>query len=114
MILVICIYRSPTGNFAHFMKGIDTILNHFRKPNCESVICGDINIDYLNEKCYKWQQLDALLTIYNLISTVRYPTRRMNGSNSAIDNIFIDLSHDGTYTLYPIINGLSDNNGQIL
>ena len=72
------------------------------------------NIDYLNEKCYKRQQLDALLATDNLISTVRYPTRRMNGSNSAIDNIFIDLSHDGTYTLYPIINGLSDHDGQIL
>ena len=63
------------------MKGIDTILNHFRKPNSEITICGDINIDYLNDKCYKQQQLDALLTTYNLISTVRYPTRSMNGSN---------------------------------
>jgi hypothetical protein len=65
MILVICIYDSPAGNFAHFMKGIGTILNHFRKRNSEIIICGDINGDYLNEKCYKRQQLDALLATYN-------------------------------------------------
>ena len=41
MILVICIYRSPTGNFAHFIKRIDNILNHFRKPDCEIIICAD-------------------------------------------------------------------------
>jgi hypothetical protein len=53
------------------MKDRDAILNHFRKPNSEIIICGDIYIDYLNKKCYKQQQLDALLVTYNLISTVR-------------------------------------------
>ena len=29
MIYVMCIYRAPTGNFVHFMKGLDSILNQF-------------------------------------------------------------------------------------
>jgi hypothetical protein len=29
-------------------------------------------------------------------------------------NIFIDISHKGKYTLYPLINGLSDHDGQII
>jgi hypothetical protein len=59
-------------------------------------------------------KLDALLATYNLISTVRFPTRSLNGSISAIDNIFIDKSYKGKYTLYPFINGLSDHDGQII
>ena len=39
---VISIYRSPTGNFANFIKGIDAILNQLYKPNIEIIICGDI------------------------------------------------------------------------
>jgi exonuclease III len=80
---IICIYISPTGNFVQFRKGIDTILNQFSKPNIEIIIFGDININYLDENCYKQQQLDAQLATYNLISTVRFPTRILNGSVSA-------------------------------
>jgi len=94
-------------------KGIDIILNQFSKPNIEIIICGDININYLDENCLKWQ-LDALLATYNLISTVQFLTRSLNGSISTIDNIFIDKSHKGKYTLYPVINGLSDHDGQII
>ena len=113
-IYVICIYRSPTGNFALFIKSIDTILNQLYKPNMEIIVCGDININYLDEICNKRQQLDALLATYNLISTVRFPSRSLNGSISATDNIFIDISHCGKYTLGPSINGLSDHDGQII
>jgi hypothetical protein len=93
MIYVICIYRSLTGNFVCFIKGIHTILNQFSKPNIEIIVCSDINIEYLDETCYKKQQLDALLATYSLISTGQFPTRSLNGSTSAIDNIFIDISH---------------------
>ena len=58
--------------------------------------------------------MDALLATYNLISTIRFPKRGLNGSSSAIDNIFIDISHCGKYTIAPFINGLSDHDGQII
>jgi exonuclease III len=50
---VISIYRSPTGNFANFIKGTDAILNQLYKPNIETIICGDINVNYLDENCNK-------------------------------------------------------------
>jgi exonuclease III len=78
MMYVICSYRSPTGNFVRFVKGIDTILNQLGKPDIEIIVCGDINIDYLDENCYKRQQLGTLLATYNLISTVRFPTNLSN------------------------------------
>jgi len=52
-IYVISIYRSPTGNFANFIKGIDAILNQLHKPNIEIIIRGDINVNYLDENCNK-------------------------------------------------------------
>jgi hypothetical protein len=79
-----------------------------------TLVCGDINIDYLDENCHKRHQLGALHATYNLNSTVRFPTRTLNGSISAIDNIFIDISHNGKHSLYPPINGLSDHNSQII
>ena len=80
------------------IKGIDIILNQFNKPDIEIILCGDININCLDENCYKQQQ-DALLATYNLISTVQFQTGSLNGSISAIDYIFIDKSHKGKYTL---------------
>jgi exonuclease III len=98
----------------HFIKGVDTILNHPNKSNIEIIICGDVNINYLAENCNKRQQLDNLLATYNLISTIGFPTRITNGSASAIDNIFIDISHIGRYTACPVINGLSDHDAQVI
>ena len=51
MIYVTCIYRSPTGNFVCFIKGIDAILNQLSKPNIEIRVCSDINLDHLDENC---------------------------------------------------------------
>ena len=66
--------------------------------------------------CYKRQQLDAVIATYNLISTVQFPTGSLSGSISTIDNIFIYtcIYHKGKYTIYPLINGLFDHDGQII
>jgi hypothetical protein len=75
------------------------------------IICGDININYL-ENCKKRQQLDALLQTYNLIETVLFPTRKTNAFSLAIDNVFITRSKN--YTIFPHINGLSDHEAQLI
>jgi exonuclease III len=77
IIYILSVYRSPTGNVMHFIKGIDTILNHLSKSNIEIIICGDVNINYLAENCNK-RQLDNLLATYNLVSTIGFPTRIIN------------------------------------
>ena len=51
---------------------------------------------------------------YNLTSTVNFPTRIQKNSATAIDNIFIDTSKMGNYTISPIINGLSDHDAQFI
>jgi hypothetical protein len=62
----------------------------------------------------KKSQLNFLLNSYNLFSTVDFPTRISNTSKSAIDNIFIDYSRIGKFKLFPIYNGASDHDAQLM
>jgi hypothetical protein len=55
-----------------------------------------------------------LLASFNLVSTVNFPMRLQNNSATAIDNIFIDASLQGNYVIYPLCNGLSDHDAQLL
>ena len=75
------------------------------------MVCGDININYL-ENCKKRQQLDALLQTHNPIATVSFPTRKSKASTTAIDNIFITRTKN--YIINPHINELSDQEAQII
>ena len=77
------------------------------------IICGDINTNYLNESANK-SKLDNLLLSYNLTSLINFPTRVQNTSATAIDNIFLDVSHYESYAVTPIINGMSDHDAQLL
>ena len=77
------------------------------------IICGDININYLESSNYK-TQLDCLLASYNLSTAVNFPTRITKNTSTAIDNIFIDKTKNSDYTIEPIIKGLSDHDAQEL
>ena len=56
--------------------------------------------------------MDAPLQTYDLIGTVSFPTRKTNASSSAIDSIFITRSK--SCSISPHINGLSDDEAQII
>ena len=55
-----------------------------------------------------------MLTSYSLYSIVDFPTRTNNTNSTAIDNIFINKFKHENYEIYPLINGLSNHNAQIL
>jgi len=59
-------------------------------------------------------QLDTVLHSYTLTGIVDFPTRFGLTSQTAIDNVFIDISTMGNYKLYPLISGLSDHDAQML
>jgi len=77
------------------------------------VICGDISVNYLIDNNRR-SQLDAVLHCYNLMGVVEFPTRFGLNSQTAIDIVFIDTSTIGKYDLYPLRNGLSDYDAQLL
>jgi hypothetical protein len=113
VLCIITVYRSPSGNFNHFLETLDAVLQLVYSPSLGIIICGDININYLvvNEQR---KQLDNLLRLYNLVGIVDFPTRLTNTSSTAIDNVFIDMSGFHDYVVMPFINGLSDHDAQIL
>ena len=103
----------PTGDFNQFIKKnlIDT-LKHLYKSKTEFLIRGDINTYYLKET-NRTKQLASLLT-YNLLHTVNFATIIQNNLSTDIDNIFVDNSRLNFSSISATINGLSDNNAQIL
>ena len=111
-LIIICIYRSPTGNFKYFVNKLEVILNGLYNATTYVILCGDFNINHL-EVCSKKQQLESFLASFNLFSTVTFPTRIGANSSTLIDNIYIHInSHN--FTVYPIINCLSDHDAQTI
>jgi exonuclease III len=89
-IVIICIYRSPTGKYSQFLSFLDATLKHLHTPNTKFLICGDVNVDYLLDS-HRKTQLIALLHTYNLPHTTSLFTTIFNCRVSYIDNIFIDI-----------------------
>jgi len=99
-IIVLCVYRPPSGNVEYFLNSLEQILNQLYTNSTNIIICGDININYLANTNNK-RQLDALLASYGLYSIVDFPTRSKNCSSAAIDNIFIDKFKNYNFTINP-------------
>jgi len=110
---IMTIYRAPTGNFEAFLNRLDNILKTLYKTDSKLIVCGDTNIDYLSDS-EKKRQLDAVLLSYNLFAIVHFPTRSQYQSSTAIDNIFIDTYKFTNYIVFPLHNGLSDHDAQLL
>ena len=108
---IIAIYSNPSGNFDLFITKLDTILRELYTSALEYIICGGININYLVDSDRK-SQFEALLKTYNLISVVNFPTHTQQNSATAINNIFIDITRMGNYSICPITNGLSVHDAQ--
>ena len=95
------------------IHSLDSILNFLHNNTIEIIICGDFNINYLNDNDKK-SKLDNLLLSYNHYGTVNFPTRIHNNSVSAIDNTFIGKVKYENYSIHPLVNGLSDHDAQII
>ena len=111
-LIVLSIYRPPTGDFNQFLKKLDETLKYLYKLKTEFVICGDINTNYLLERNRK-THLSSLLTTYNLPRTGDFATRMQNKSSTAIDNISMDNSRLGSTVTFLLINGLSDHDAKL-
>ena len=106
--VIICIYRSPTGNFTHFLTQLEIILNDLYNPLSMFILCGDFNIDYIKDSYRKYS-----LESFNFFSTVTFLTRITKHSSTQIDNIYVN-AYKFEFSVYPVVNGLSDHDAQII
>jgi hypothetical protein len=60
----------------------------------------------------RWQISTNINEEPESINSLNSSTRISNKSSIAIDNIFVDKSRN--YTVYPLINGLSDHDAQLI
>jgi len=90
-IIIICIYRLPTGNFFNFLSQLDSTLKYLCNTTIESVVCGDVYVKFYKYSSFKLV-LSCLLQLYNLFHIVDFSTRFNKTSCSTVDNVFIDNS----------------------
>jgi hypothetical protein len=109
---IITIYRSPCGSL-YFCKKLESIQKLIWCNSIDIIVCGDININYLYDNYWN-QLLESLMASYCLYSTVQFPTGILNNSYSAIDKIFICKVKNDDYTVYPLVNGLSNHDALII
>jgi len=46
LIILLCIYRSPSGNFGEFAVQLDLILKYIQKQKLEFIMCGDFKVNF--------------------------------------------------------------------
>ena len=112
-IYILTIYRAPTGNFTCFIKKLEAILCSLYTLNMQLIICAEVSVNYLVHNSRR-KILDALLSSFNLSSSVYFPTTLQNKSATTIDNIFIDTSKFPNYVVSPLYTGLSDHDAQLI
>jgi len=112
-IIIITIYRPPSGNekafFEIFSSVLTSIQNKFKKNKI--CICGDFNID-LHRDNKTTQEFREILMSFNLKPTIFGSTRITENSSSLIDNIFINSFEYMVST--NLQTNLSDHMAQIL
>jgi len=112
-IYILTIYRAPTGNFTCFIKKLEAILCSLYTLNMQLIICAEVSVNYLVHNSRR-KILDALLSSFNLSSSVYFPTTLQNKSATTIDNIFIDTSKFPNYVVSPLYTGLSDHDAHLI
>jgi hypothetical protein len=63
-LIILSFYRASSGDINEFLRRLDTTLKYLYNPKVEFIICGDINVNYLNEYNQK-KQVNSLLKTKN-------------------------------------------------
>jgi hypothetical protein len=84
--IIVCIYSSHDSNFWIFLKNLELIMQKIQSRNKKPLLCGDWNLNCMVDK-RRLQELQNLLEIYDMMNTVRSPTRIRPSTESQIDVI---------------------------
>lgn len=111
--IIVCLYRSPDGNLQNFLEHFYNLNNEIASlfPNFKVIICGDFNIHF--EKNHERSLFEEVSNSFQLLATIKEPTRIGNGPPATLDNILVQNVDD----IHLLINkdfGISDHTGQII
>lgn len=66
-IVVVCIYRSPDGDFYMFLKNLEVVIQKVQLKKKKLILCGDWNINFLDDSA-------RLRELKNCFSCIIWPT----------------------------------------
>ena len=81
------IYRHPTSNLNIFVQALDNSLDNIIKENKLTVVCGDININLLQQNSLHVKQYTDTLLSHNFMPMITLPTRITDHSVTLLDHI---------------------------
>jgi hypothetical protein len=110
----ITVYKVPSGYFPYFLSALRAILSKIYAKSINILLCGDININYLDIMGSNKLKLDSLLASCHLCGTADFPTRVTSTLATAIDNFFIDKHRNKIFSITSLPNGLLDHDAQII
>jgi len=111
-IILVGLYRSPTGNINVFFENLEILLQLLIKnnKNTKFILIGDFNINVLNLNNNYVKRFRDILNSFNLHWLINSPTRVVGSSKSAIDNVISNI----TKTNVSVIDtAISDHYGQL-
>lgn len=94
---VLVVYRSPKGKLKIFTKNLTEILNKIALKYKNIILCGDINVDWLNSDHRDAKTLRDLFCSYRLLSLIQKPTRVTKQSRKAIDYLVTNIGNNTSW-----------------
>lgn len=107
-IIIVTVYRPPTGDIGIFLDKIEQLLVHIFEEQKLVFITGDFNIELIKENKIKTELL-SIMNSFRLTQTVFENTRITQSTSSCIDNIFTNSEFVETLI---IENFVSDHTAQ--
>jgi hypothetical protein len=110
-LVVIMVYRSPSGDFSTFLLIVNNLLDKLQNNNYNIVVGGDFNVHFNNGNAdNNTGLLNDLLNSYGLCSLVTFPTR----VETTLDNVFTNIQSDYPLAVQPLDLAISDHIGILL
>ena len=92
-VLIINLYRPPTGNVETFVNIFDTALQNIDLLKKDVILLGDFNIDFLDKSSKETKNVNRLVSEYGLTKRINCPTRYGATKDSCIDQIITNSNH---------------------
>ena len=90
----VCIYRPPSGDLQHAISELSISIDYIQSCfDAETIIMGDMNVNYRDRHSVTFDWLKDFERIYNLKQLIKDPTRVTIRSKTTIDLIWMDMNH---------------------
>jgi len=106
------VYRSSDGDFSTFLRSLESVVQKVQTRNKRLMLCGDWNINIMQESVIL-HDAQELLSLHNLVNTVRSPSRITKDTVSLMDVIITNKDSIGELAAVMDL-GYLDHKAQIL